>query len=530
MTELDGKEICGTFGWDEDGSKISETDGIAAVSEGSSEIKLLCGKDVEAIEKGEIPATSLELMKDLLYGFMVKNRDYSVYDGDTYADETPIGRAFMVIRPGTYRFKIVYEFANTDEVEQRAHHIDIHGDERPVQWTPVTDYYTCSREVTIDPPTEFKKNHYYRIRHSLPVEAPDGEEIRVYNFEEYYMWGAGEWLWDGVAEYPVHYGISQSENEPEEDSDRWFDYNYPVGSVVVGKIGGGTIFYDWQASESSTVKRENKPRHRQAQTGSWGSTLNANQMSFYVFYGDPHYDNVTPWILDSYNGVRTICYGGVWLKKKAAIVRDSGIAWPGDDGGTYGSLSAPFPAKEKIVNAYWEYDAKGNKDKLKDGHLASLEGGRFNLRYCAPPKNMRMPYTNFDYDNLIEHFDKKPWDLDPSKSEDDYFFVPCLGQYNYADPDPNNLGHPTLVLVGGEGFYWTRTPLQYHGGDPKQSDPNAYGRYWYGNPDDNGADNAFYLNIHNKYIALSWEQEGQYVKTGMRKALTSGGTGQVVFE
>ena len=43
-------------------------------------------------------------------------------------------------------------------------------------------------------------------------------------------------------------------------------------------------------------------------------------MSFYVVFGDPYYDNKTPWILEEYNGGGTVCYGGVWLLKKEKII------------------------------------------------------------------------------------------------------------------------------------------------------------------------------------------------------------------
>lgn len=526
VTEPTPQNICGEFAWDENGIP----DGHIVAGAGSNVIKILCGKDVEAIEKGDLDATTLDNTEQYQYGFLVKNfnASYAEYDGDTHADgTTPLARVFMVIRPGTYKLKVLYEYSVNGVVEQRAHHIDIYGDEEPIQWTPITDGHTTYRDVALGDAQTFLKNHYYRIRHRLDVTEPTVDTDKVYNFNQYYMWGAENWLWNGVSSYPVYYNETKADELPEEGDSRWFDNNYSSASAVrdynKGSGNYSTIIYNWV--NDGNIRWINRDRHQQAQKNSiWKSnTLTANQMSFYVVYGDPHYDNVTPWILQNYNGTRTICYGGVWLRKKSAIeaILPLGITWPdGNDGSTWTNLCAPFPQKEKIVDAYWEYDEEGKKSTLKQGHLQELQGNRFNLRYCAPPKNIRMPYTNFNYDTGEGQFDKKPWELDPSKNESDYFFVPCLGQFDYWHKD--NVGQPTLVLVGAEGFYWTKTPLQYNGG----ADLKCY----YGNDSGNGADNAFYLNIHNKYIALSWDQPKQYVKTGMRIARTSGGTGEVVFE
>ena len=43
-------------------------------------------------------------------------------------------------------------------------------------------------------------------------------------------------------------------------------------------------------------------------------------------------------------------------------------------------------------------------------------------------------------------------------------------------------------------------------------------------------DNAFYLNLHYHYIALSWQQHSIYTKTGMRLATIGYGGAEGMFE
>ena len=162
------------------------------------------------------------------------------------------------------------------------------------------------------------------------------------------------------------------------------------------------------------------------------------------------------------------------------------------------NLAAPFT-----------YDATAGQQK------PTFEGKQYNLRYCAPWSNYRKTYTNYEeYKNTGVW--KKPWELDTTKDSLDYFFVPCLGRIEY------NNGSPKLTLVGTQGFYWTRTPFAYNFGKtpyyynaPIPSPTPTVGTsvpYDYVNTN---RDNAFYLNIHYNYIALSWQQNSNYLLTGM---------------
>jgi len=376
---------------------------------------------------------------------------------------------------------------------------------------------TETREIT----ASFKPNTFKTGRQILPLPAPPTPEF-TYQFEDYYMWGAQDWFWKGAAKYPYYNDESQKEYQPEAGDSRWYDDDYQLGDTYLFSWGtsyNGQFSADRNVEDESgnTVKAsEYTYRHRQAQ---WNNVLTANELSFYVRYGDPHYDNVTPWVIKTYNGTYTICYGGVWLKTKAAIIRDN---------------SSAATAWTNAAN-----DASRNNSKEA--------WGAWNLRYCAPMENFRTSYTN------AGNFDKKPWELNPSKSEADYFFLPCLGRIEYNGKGTAEMyggkivpgtSDPTMTLVGSQGFYWSKTPVQNNLGDTRWA-KYAYGfkplkwdqvvvseqselekseegtMEWYRWTKGDYNDNAFYFNIHYNYIAVSWQQPGIYVKTGMRKATTS---------
>lgn len=505
------KDISGAFDLTVNGNtNFSET------IVGDSVITVLCGKDVKPVETG-----TMKMENATNYGFLIKNADVTRYDDNDYYEDgvTPLGRIFVVIKPGEYKFKVEYEVSREDAYEQTSIHCMVYENttthERDTvigkdiskyenssdwefvkgasYWTSVPRLYTEVQTKNTKTPSTLQANKYYRFRHTLKLpQDPPVTPGYDYQFEEYYMWGASKWFWDSGYtssgyQYPVtHDGEGDPAEAPRElDTDeRWYGYAQYGGTLPGGLNASG--------------------KHTQATKSPWGegTVLNANQMSYYVVYGDPHYDNTTAWTLQYYRGFNNyqgeetpiVCYGGVWLKKKSVIASVHG--WPVDaDSPTdnANSKSAPWPN--------------------------SSSSAKYNLRYNAPYSNFRTPYTN------LEHFNengvwKKPWELDPTKSKDDYFFVPCLGQIVYQGSKADaNVIVPTLSLVGSQGFYWTKTPVQKNEGTTKWSVNGG-----------NGYDNAFYLNIHYDYIALSWQQPSIYVKTGMRLATIGYGGKSGMFQ
>ena len=610
ITEVNGKNICGTYNFsDETGHKLSDE---TRTADGGNVITIYCGEDVKAVDDETLsPAVAQH------NGFPIKE----VKDPDK-------NRAFLVLQPGTYSLKIEYEVAHY--LTQTTSHND-----ETEFWTPKYEEFKTTitkdiREFTYEP------NKYYSMGHKLNVKKP--ESIDVYPFKQYYMWGAEDWFWKGAESmgYPVYNDSSQVDGAPAEGSSSWYYNKYTLNDICVGSFNGSNTHMYVDRSEPAANKRLKakirKGMRRDQLKGDWGdNVLNANEMSFYVVFGDPYYDNKTPWILEEYNGGGTVCYGGVWLLKKERIIATTmkayndaceydyqKVVWPShDDGATSNNsancYSAPYPSD---AVDYFDID-----EESKNFIRLKMAGQQYNLRYMAPPYNFRKKYTNAGRYNTC-------WrpDQDPGKNIDDYFFVPCLGRFEYdnkltaakatvkypiAYSDQvseetteemliEGTGKPTLTLVGSQGYYWTRTPLMFNyfgnssasGNDQNELygtrfykytyDQNGnltstnshldyynfnyadYQRYWElkGNGSRTAAeeeeyqdlikgkkggflnfapglsknairnvfrfanygtwnDNAYYLNIHHDYIALSWQQHSIYVKTGMRKATTS---------
>ena len=605
ITEITGKNIAGTFTLQPEGlhPKPFEPDSISTIT-------IFCGLDAEKVIKGDLNPS-----KAKSYGFYINNSTYDVYNGEKN------GRVYAVIRPNDclagekYQLRITYNYVQ--RYEQTTDH--------PTLWE--WEYTENVKELTKDLTVDFKKNTFYRLRHLLTTEA---STIEGYDFKKYYMWGAKDWFWYQAekvgAEYPIRNDEYQSEYAPIKESTSWFDNQYVYTDKKEVCVGSFSTFENksWWVNRAqpaaNRLKGKLRPgyRHRQAQSNAdWENALTANQMSFYVVFGDPYYDNQKPWILKEYNGVETICRGGVWLKKKEKIreylntVYNPGkpdyqkVYWPDNNDGSTSNYSAPFPSNETRSTSSswstWELQL-----------IELLKNQQFNLRYMAPPINYRMPYTN------LGRFDSAPNPGKDGKNIDDYFFLPLLGRFEYDNPQtaqigaafshpsikyegeyPNQTaeavtesqpitvlvggsGQPTLTLVGSQGYYWTKTPLMYSymastkfhkyvynddgmlvsensDLDRYETNPETYQEYAAlfnkGNsrtPEEETRyqelskkqyfqigseitgteliniyrfaewhhynDNAYYLNLHHDYIALSWQQHSMYVKTGMRIA------------
>ena len=171
--------------------------------------------------------------------------------------------AFMVIQPGTHQLTITY----------------------------TVEYYGIEQEI---PKTiksrDFAENKYYTIGHTLSVEVP---EFVFYFPDTYYMWDAQQWYWYGQAQYPtiVNTGNSTYPRSKSEDPLRWYnDINIPSG-------------YSNPIEYAATNSAKDMP--------------NVNDLTWYIKYGDPHFDGTTEWSL---GGVKQ--RGGLWLKKKQVIINE----------------------------------------------------------------------------------------------------------------------------------------------------------------------------------------------------------------
>ncbi|MBR1656825.1 MAG: hypothetical protein IJ698_10555, partial [Prevotella sp.] len=197
----------------------------------------------------------------------------------------------------------------------------------------------------------------------------------------------------------------------------------------------------------------------------------ANEMTYYLKYGDIHRDNTTLWKIDEYRGDTTLCRGGIWIKKRTVIEAEG----------------HPFSTEK---SAY------------------QINGSDLDLRAQSPGNNYMFRHYNIDADiNAAERTGGAVADVkygvpaDTSK----YFFLPLLGymhnvanspgvESNYYDWAANK---GQYKFVGAEGYYWTRTmwPNAIVSGQT-----NAYNLH--------GERESYYLHITPYYVALAWDKYG----------------------
>ena len=170
--------------------------------------------------------------------------------------------SYMVIKPGTHALTMRYWLKNiaTNEVS-----------------TVVKTYA----------PFNYAANNYYDMAANL--------SIKEYSSEEFYMWDATENYnyWKGYESEQQFLGLSEylgqtpSTHYAQNNSDqRWFHEGGATSPITA--------------------------------TASCKDCLNANELFWYVFRGDPHWDFDQVWSIKG-----KVFKGGLWIKKKAAILRDN---------------------------------------------------------------------------------------------------------------------------------------------------------------------------------------------------------------
>lgn len=184
---------------------------------------------------------------------------------NTSADVATNG-AFMIIKPGTHTLKIRYwiKYISPTRLE------DVEG--------------TITKTLTSH---FFAKNKYYNMTADLNVRDYDGNH--------YYMWDAQQQYWYGY-EWTKNLGDGQptsngksSNYYPQSNTDpRYYNEYFPGPGI-----------------------------RNDAQTAFFKTLPNANEMSWYVKYGNPHWDADELW-----STMGHLYKGGVWLKKKSVLQAD----------------------------------------------------------------------------------------------------------------------------------------------------------------------------------------------------------------
>ena len=177
------------------------------------------------------------------------------------ASTSTADKVYMLIKPGAHTLKVRY-------------------------W--VKDYDT-NVEGTITkvlPSFNYNKNTYYDMTANLNVKDYDGNH--------YYMWDAQDQYWKGH---------------------EW--YNGGSQPTISQDYPGATISNDYaQSNTDSRYWNESYPGYRISNSAihSCKDLPNANEMSWYVRYGDPCWDKDELWTTMGH-----LYKGGMWFKKKSVL-------------------------------------------------------------------------------------------------------------------------------------------------------------------------------------------------------------------
>ena len=176
--------------------------------------------------------------------------------------------AYMVIKPGTHTLKVRY-------------------------WVKDVATNVEGAITKTLPATAYASNTYYDMTANLNVRNYDGDHYYMWDAQEQY-WKGYEWtkkLAAGVGQPTVSYGLpnaTTSNNYPKNNTDpnnRWYHE------------GGGFGRFD--------------------ATQSCAGLPNANELSWYVMYGDPRWDYDELWTTMGH-----LYKYGMWFKKKSVLQAD----------------------------------------------------------------------------------------------------------------------------------------------------------------------------------------------------------------
>ena len=171
--------------------------------------------------------------------------------------------AYMVIKPGTHTLRVRY-------------------------WVKDKATGTEGTITKTYPSTAYASNTYYDMTADLNVKDYDGDHYYMWDAQEQY-WKGHEW-WSANKDQPVLNGNSNS-NYPQSSSDannRWYNTSYPGYGV---------------SNPATHTPCKDLP--------------NANEMSWYVMYGDPRWDADELWTTMGH-----LYKGGMWFKKKTVLLTE----------------------------------------------------------------------------------------------------------------------------------------------------------------------------------------------------------------
>ena len=166
--------------------------------------------------------------------------------------------AYMVIKPGTHTLKVRYWVKDVGTGTEGA----------------ITKTY---------PSTAYASNTYYDMTAQLDVKNYDGDHYYMWDAQEQY-WKGHEW-WSANKDQPVLEGNSNGNYAQSNADPRYYNESFPGFGI------------------------SNPATH-----ASCKDLPNANELSWYVMYGDPRWDADELWTTMGH-----LHKGGMWFKKKSVL-------------------------------------------------------------------------------------------------------------------------------------------------------------------------------------------------------------------
>ena len=272
----------------------------------------------------------------------------SGFDIDNAADDMSKNATYAVVAPGTHTFRIRYWLRNTTD-----------NPNGPIEGT-------VSKIVTLN----CTPGSIHDITANLNPRDYDGDH--------YYMWDAQQQYWYGY-EWTRHLSgntgqptlnNNSSSNYPQSNSDvpRWYNEYYPGDDV---------------SNPATHTSCKDLP--------------NANELSWYVMYGEPRWDADELWTTMGH-----LYKGGMWFKKKAVLqaenhydtetsadnTTDLRTTWKSYDNGN-SSINSGIPSAAD-ANKYFYLPALG---LCQFGRLMNVDYGGYYWSSSANPRSRESAYA-----------------------------------------------------------------------------------------------------------------------------------------
>ena len=350
-----------------------------------------------------------------------------------------------------------------------------------------TGFYTFTRELHLDEPLQ--ANDYRRISHRLHLIEADS----AYDFcQQYYQWDAQDWFWGN---WNWHTTFSTT-GVPTNNTDYPRKNNEVIMTSYLNVANSNCYQNYGNAANKFNVTTEDMKTMPEG-ARSTKDMPSANEMSWYLQYGKPHYDGTTTWYMKGFHDGYTLCRGGVWMLEKSK--------WKDTNGRTVTpdfSVCAPMYSKTLLE------DSDPVRFELPfDLGAVSMGGGRNLRRYYDRTYSIRV-YTGGAYKTYSDLALNEEWGYDAKKKLlayeiADYFFIPFFGYIESLEPSAEGLAQKPweedhlwnkLKLVGVRTHLWSRTPQRFSGhinNDTGQEVPYT-------------PNNAYYLYANEEYVSISW--------------------------